>query len=434
MINPSYLNDDFVEPFSKAFRSRGNETFAPFDASVASSVFPVAVWPSFLDEEICEKLRLELAGMEFQLRSSDLYEFHQTTDLKHTDPQKTPLIAQLCNELYSPQFLGAMERITGRRLGSHVDISGQRYQQGDFLLCHDDRLERRRIALILYLVEREAQLEGGRLFALRSDEEGRPVMDFPFTVSPQWNTLAFFEVSRFSFHQVEQVASQNASRYSITCWFHDHVNEDSPVSDSNALTSVDMNSNPHPSDANHLHFTSSLLPIKFACNLPSKAIEDLVTDLDTLGRTVFRELAHARFLSSAQYDIEPSWISWLLCDSFHRSLERLSGSSLDWPTKPVAWCLSSPKHFYAFNTDDKQQDFEYNYKERSVTTNTTDDKLFLTLFIRFPKTAKMSKRKPLRPFFKLHTTPLKIQQLPPKYEKLIIVCMKFNRTLQNLRI
>ena len=161
MINPFYLSDSFLQPFSTSFRSRQNAIFPETGASVDSSVFPVAVWPDFLEGGRCEALKSELAGMTFTHRSSDLYEFHQTVDLKHVSLSSHPLIAQLCRELYSQQFVGAMERITGRALGPHVDISGQRYQQGDFLLCHDDRLEKRRIALILYLIGKEDVLQGG---------------------------------------------------------------------------------------------------------------------------------------------------------------------------------------------------------------------------------------------------------------------------------
>jgi prolyl 3-hydroxylase /prolyl 3,4-dihydroxylase len=225
MINPFYLSEDFVNSFSVSFRFRQNSTFPPHSASVSSAVFPVAVWPDFLCPQTCDALRTELAKMTFALRSSDLYEFHQTTDLKRVNPKINPLIDQLCSELYSERFLEVMQRVTGRKLGNHVDISGQRYQKGDFLLCHDDRLEKRRIALILYLIEKDAVMQGGRLFALRSDEEGRPVMDEPQTIAPQWNTLAFFEVTRASFHQVEQVFSEKVPRYSITCWFHDEDEE-----------------------------------------------------------------------------------------------------------------------------------------------------------------------------------------------------------------
>lgn len=408
MINPFYLSDDFVVPFSTAFRSRSNAYFPPYDSSVNSAVFPIAVWPSFLHHSDCVNLREELAKMKFVLRSSDLYEFHQTVDLKHVNPKQNPFISNLCNELYSKEFLRVMERITGRKLGSHVDISGQRYQQGDFLLCHDDRLEKRRIALILYLVDQNEIMKGGRLFALRSDEEGCPVMDSPQTVTPEWNTLAFFEVSRISFHQVEQVFSEKVPRYSITCWFHD---EEKIISISTQ--------NP---------FTSSIFPIKFACPFD---LSDLLSDFLKLSRPVYRQYVNGSFLSSAQYteSFEPHWISSLLTDSFHRFIEKISGFYLDWPTKPVAWCLSSPDHFYLQDGQaDRQQDVEYNYKERTVILGNPVIKLYLSIFLRFNCDGK-----PMKPFIKLHLDPLRISKLSKKYSKILFVSMRFNKSQFNLR-
>lgn len=424
MINPVYFSENFIGPFSSCFRSRSTETFnlglddedskISTCASVTTSAFPLALWPNFLDPKSCSDLQQELVLMNFSLRSSDLYEFHQTKDLKNLQSSTNPLIFQLCNELYSPQFLNVMERVTGRRLGSHVDISGQRYQQGDFLLCHDDRLEKRRIALILYLVEKDANLKGGNLFALRSDEEGRPVLHDPQIVKPQWNTLAFFEVSRFSFHQVEQIYSEKVPRYSITCWFHDADEVENVTLAPKALQIPDV------------------FPIKFKCTI-SKPLNDLIKDLESLSRPIFREFADCNFLSLAQYPAsqEPPWISYLLQDSFHRLLERLSGYHLDWPTRPMAWCLTQSHHFFIDNGVDRQQDVEYNYKTRTPNPSPSNtEKLSLSLFLRFPKN---SNSPPLNPFYKLHRKPLNLARLPPAYRKLIIVTMKFDIATKNHR-
>ena len=415
MINPFYLSHDFVKDFSAAFRSRVNYKFPDSPgASVDSAVFPVAVWPSFLTDRACISLRDELARMSFVLRSSDLYEFHQTVDLKHINPLNNPLISGLCKELYSTEFVRVMETVTGRRLGSHVDISGQRYQQGDFLLCHDDRIEKRRIALVLYLVEKEATMQGGRLFALRSNEEGLPVMDAPQVITPQWNTLAFFEVSRFSFHQVEQVFSEKFPRYSITCWFHDSESEQE-------IDAVPEN-----------QILSSLFPIKFSCP-PIFSVKSLLKDIETLSHPVLRQYACCRFLSSAQYasDLEPRWIASLMTDSFHRLIERITGWNLDWPTKPVAWVLNSSDHFFYSHDDllNRQHDVEYNYKDRSVSFSSTSKKLHFSLVIRLRK----GQHKHMKPLIKLHLEPMSPKKIPKKYSEIIIISMKFNKSLHNQR-
>lgn len=47
----------------------------------------------------------------------------------------------------------------------HIDLAGQIYSPGDYLLCHDDQLEGRKVAFICYLVDEEWNLDedGGSL-------------------------------------------------------------------------------------------------------------------------------------------------------------------------------------------------------------------------------------------------------------------------------
>jgi Rps23 Pro-64 3,4-dihydroxylase Tpa1-like proline 4-hydroxylase len=75
---------------------------------------------------------------------------------------------------------------------------------GCHLLCHDDELEGRRIAFILYLVPKDWSLEdGGTLDLFSSDELGQP-QNITTSIVPVWNSLLFFAVTPQSFHQVSQ--------------------------------------------------------------------------------------------------------------------------------------------------------------------------------------------------------------------------------------
>ena len=70
------------------------------------------------------------------------------------------------------------------------------------LLCHDDELEGRRIAYILYLVEEDwVSSDGGNLELFDVNESKQPDKIVTSLV-PQWNSLAFFAVTPTSFHQV----------------------------------------------------------------------------------------------------------------------------------------------------------------------------------------------------------------------------------------
>jgi len=92
-------------------------------------------------------------------------------------------------------------------------------------LCHDDELEGRRIAYILYLVDDDWSsagnnihltnigvflvlvlflnefLDGGTLDLFNVDERNQPDT-IVTSLCPQWNSFAFFTVTPTSFHQV----------------------------------------------------------------------------------------------------------------------------------------------------------------------------------------------------------------------------------------
>ena len=72
----------------------------------------------------------------------------------------------------------------------------------DVLLCHDDELEGRRIAYILYLVDEDwTSADGGNLDLYTVDERKQPDRIVTSLV-PVWNSIAFFSVTPTSFHQV----------------------------------------------------------------------------------------------------------------------------------------------------------------------------------------------------------------------------------------
>jgi len=90
----------------------------------------------------------------------------------------------------------------------------------DVLLCHDDELEGRRIAYILYLVDENwEKSDGGSLdlFSVNSDNQPTSIVS---SVIPQWNSFAFFAVTPSSFHQVAEVMTKSKCRLSVSGWFH----------------------------------------------------------------------------------------------------------------------------------------------------------------------------------------------------------------------
>ncbi|KAJ8792037.1 hypothetical protein J1605_020186 [Eschrichtius robustus] len=137
------------------------------------------VIPNFIESEnFLEGLQKELLNLDFHEKYNDLYKFQQETIL-----------------------------------------SSFSFYLTDALLCHDDELEGRRIAFILYLVPPWDRSLGGTLDLYNVDEHFQP-KQIVKSLIPSWNTLVFFEVSPVSFHQVSEVLSEEKSRLSISGWFH----------------------------------------------------------------------------------------------------------------------------------------------------------------------------------------------------------------------
>jgi prolyl 3-hydroxylase /prolyl 3,4-dihydroxylase len=185
----------------------------------SNSPFAHLAIPDMVDNQLLERVKEELYEEEFFHKSNDLYDFVQTADLKSCTK---PLLSKLRDTLYSDDFREALQKITGielNPLSDEVAVAGAMYQQTSRLLCHDDELERRRIAYILYLVPEDwDEKDGGQLDLFDVDELGEP-RNVVKSLVPQWNTFSFFEVSPTSFHQVREILSKK-TRMSIHGWFH----------------------------------------------------------------------------------------------------------------------------------------------------------------------------------------------------------------------
>lgn len=181
---------------------------------IAAQPFPHLVLPQFLPPKKTRALVTAVSKEKFYAKESDLFQLKQTADLAST---KNKQLADFRDLLYSQQFLWYMHELTGMWLAPRpVDLQGSLYEDTDYLLCHDDRVSGRTIAFLFYLSTMK-QGQGGTL-DLYSSRNGKP-----FKVSkqiiPSAGTLAFFEVSKKSFHAVSEVTSP-APRVAIGGWFH----------------------------------------------------------------------------------------------------------------------------------------------------------------------------------------------------------------------
>lgn len=164
----------------------------------------------FFDAEKLVLVVQSLISEKFIEKESDLFKFMQTNDLASS--KHTTLLA-FREFLCSSSFISFMQDITGLKLKSGIiDIAGTLYRDSDYLLCHDDQLESRKIAFMIYLSDL-ASKEGGSLDLLSTTY--KPIVK----IIPKFNTVAFFEVSPISFHEVSEVLVDK-QRLAIGGWFY----------------------------------------------------------------------------------------------------------------------------------------------------------------------------------------------------------------------
>ncbi len=192
-VNPKAFSPKLKESFSKA---------APFSHVLIKNV---------LKEDQFAKLKDAVSKEGFSEKECDLFHFLQSSELKFS---KNKVIQEFYAMFGSKSFVQLIQDITKIKLAPGiVDTFAAVYAPTHFLLCHDDRLEGRKVAFIFYL---DACKEGGAL-QLFSVKEKRPV-NVAKVYQPVPNSLIIFEVSSKSFHAVEEV--RKGSRMSIGGWFH----------------------------------------------------------------------------------------------------------------------------------------------------------------------------------------------------------------------
>jgi Rps23 Pro-64 3,4-dihydroxylase Tpa1-like proline 4-hydroxylase len=199
-INSHYLREEIIHGLRDVFTSAGP--------------FPYLQIPEFFNYEPLDLLVEELSQQEFYPQSSDLFQLAQTADFEFIE---TPYLSEFRTLFRSSPFLKLMTEITTVALSADIDMMGNIYQDTDYLLCHDDKLSRRKIAYILYLTDLD-EGDGGTL-NLFNTRDGKPNQIVEQLV-PKMNAFTFFLVTPISFHEVEEIINPNIYRVSISGWFN----------------------------------------------------------------------------------------------------------------------------------------------------------------------------------------------------------------------
>lgn len=177
--------------------------------------FRHAIIKNFLPAKDAKRLEAALRRQKFIHKEADLFSFSQTSDLLRT---KDPAIKKFLKLLKSKEFTARLHKLLEvKTKQGKVDAAGFRYTDTDYLLCHDDGVSSRRVAYIYHLSRNFTAKDGGAL-ALRASHDNIP-SDVAKRITPAWNSLVVFSVTKKSHHEVEEVLSAK-ERLTIAGWFH----------------------------------------------------------------------------------------------------------------------------------------------------------------------------------------------------------------------
>lgn len=211
---------EFQEEFKKHWHSQSN--FKSANLEIISKPFKVCRISNFLrDKTFIENLKNEIEHFDHTRKDLDLYQFEKTSDLVSATTEYIPIL----NRSFREDLVSWMKFNTNIELNGKVSMSSARYYKRDYLLCHDDNMDDRRIAYIFYLTNDWSKEDGGALDLFDTDEEGLP-RNVVKSLIPEYNSLVFFEVADNSYHQVAEVLTEDKCRWSINGWFHGPLKKD----------------------------------------------------------------------------------------------------------------------------------------------------------------------------------------------------------------
>jgi len=182
---------------------------------ISAKPFPHVIIENFLNPSMFVNILKALEKEVFFEKNSDLFNFLQTNDFCNI---KNTTLKLLRDTLINRDFINFIEELTKTKISqTKIDMSASLYKKGDYLLCHDDRLEKRKLAYIIYLSTLKKE-DGGSLNLFSSIDKNPQKIEKK--IFPKANSFMIFEVTSSSFHEVEEILRKN-ERISIAGWFYD---------------------------------------------------------------------------------------------------------------------------------------------------------------------------------------------------------------------
>lgn len=196
-INKKYLNKGAINKMKSKF--------------LKASPYPNFALGAFFNKHRLLRLKKEIMKEKFVGQDKDLFSFSNTKELKYS---KNKIIMEFFDFLSSAKFLNFMEKLTWEKHLTHIDMHAHNFKQGDYLLFHDDVVENRKVAYIIYLSTLNVK-DGGKLQLYDVKNPIKPIK----SIIPKFNSFACFKVSTKSLHDVEEVKTKK-QRLTIGGWFY----------------------------------------------------------------------------------------------------------------------------------------------------------------------------------------------------------------------
>ena len=196
-INKKYLQEDEIKKINSGFKKA--KPYSNFALE------------NFFNAEKLADLKNAVLAEKFEHVEKDLFSFSHTKDLVSSKNKK---IKEFYNMLSSKEFILLMGKLTGIKLSSKIDMQSHNLYRGDYLLFHDDELEGRGIAYIVYLSNFQKN-DGGKLQLYDLNNPSKPVK----SIIPKLGTFTCFKVSKKSMHDVEEVIAKK-ERLTVGGWFY----------------------------------------------------------------------------------------------------------------------------------------------------------------------------------------------------------------------
>lgn len=174
--------------------------------------YPHLALDSFLSNQAAYDLANAVLKEKFERHDKDLFSFSSTKELISADSK---LVKDFYRFFSSDEIFSIVSGLTGENGFKAIDMHAHLFRQGDYLLFHDDVVEGRAIAYIIYLSKGFKGKDGGRLQLYDIKNSSKPVKQ----IVPKFGSFVCFKVSKKSLHAVEEIRSKK-ERLTVGGWFY----------------------------------------------------------------------------------------------------------------------------------------------------------------------------------------------------------------------